>query len=321
MISMGAATEVPQPLPGANGQWVRLLPKGDVRGRDGRGPWQSGDLESVIAASSKEANGRSLPIDYDHQIDLAPAKGGKAPAAGWISKMEARSDGIWGFVEWTPSGKAALDAREYRFLSPVFTHTKDGNISAILRAALTNNPNLSQLTALNSAGTSMLDDETMQTLCDLLSLPNGSDMAAVVQAIRDLVTSKNTVDPAKYVPIELFQQAVMTACQAQAGISRQSAEIEVKQAIRDHRILPFMHEWAVNLCTVNKPAFDAFMVSTGPTLHHFISGLTTLRDPSGLRFMSGGGSDAALQDGEMSQIMTRLGLTDDDVKKYGKHRA
>ncbi len=320
MIAAFAAAEVPPQTAGTRGQWVHLLPKGEFRGKDGRGPWRAENPEAVIAASRKEANGRSIPIDYDHQIDLAPAKGGNAPAAGWIGNMEARPDGIWGFVEWTPSGKAALDAKEYRFLSPVITYTPEGQVSAILRAALTNNPNLIQLTALNAAGTAMIDDETMQTLCDLLSLPSGSDAAAIIQAVRDLTTSKNSVDPAKYVPIELFQKAVTAANQANAGISRQSAEIQVNQAIKDRKILPFMHEWAINLCMINKPAFDAFMVSTGPALHHFIKDLTTPIDHAWRQSGGSTGSGAEQRDGGANQIMSKLGLSSDDVKKYGNQR-
>jgi phage I-like protein len=311
MISIAAATEVQRPPPGANGQWVHLIPSGSFKGKDGRGPYRAENLNAIISASRQRAGGRPLPVDYDHQIDLASLQGGSARAAGWINEMQARADGIWGFAEWTPSAKAALDAREYRFLSPVFAHSPNGRVSALLRAGLTNNPNLTQLTALNAAGTTMLTDEMMQTLCDLLELPTDSDPADVIQAVRDMVTSKNTVDPAKFVPIQLFQQAVAAANQASAGISRQSAEIAVDQAARDGKIMPFMREWSLSLCMVNKPAFDAFLASTGPSIHSFLGGLTTPLAHDWNPHGGGTHNDGA------NEVMTRLGLTADDIKKYG----
>lgn len=126
--------------------WIKLLPIGRFAGRDGRGPYEVADqahAEQIIAASLK---GDLEPVvDYDHQTDLAAVKdvGGTAPASGWIKEMEARADGIWGRIEWTEKAKAALHAREYRYFSPVFPHSKStGRVMAILRGGLTNKPNL-----------------------------------------------------------------------------------------------------------------------------------------------------------------------------------
>ncbi len=69
----------------------------------------------------------------------------------WIGELQARPDGIWGRVEWTESGAALMGDKAYRGISPVFTHSKDGAVTRILRAALTNTPNLSQLATLHAA--------------------------------------------------------------------------------------------------------------------------------------------------------------------------
>src|SRR3546814_18307145 len=89
-------------------------------------------------------------MDYDHATDLAAPEGRPAPAAGWIEALEDRSDGIWGRVTWTPHGAQALKNREYRFLSPVFTHLEDGRVIRLLRASSTTNPNLPPPHALPS---------------------------------------------------------------------------------------------------------------------------------------------------------------------------
>lgn len=189
MVALAAGTDMPEGAP----EWVHLIPAGHFKGRDGRGPYDLADAKAVLAES--EAAGLEPVIDYDHQTDLSAIKGvgGTAPAAGWIKQMEARADGIWAKVEWTAKGAAAIAAREYRYLSPVFLHTKAGRVIKVLRAALTNNPNLN-LTALASQETdpSKLkpkgDDmeELLKELAAALGLPEDSDQEAIVAHARTL---------------------------------------------------------------------------------------------------------------------------------------
>lgn len=181
-------------------EWVHLIPAGAFAGRDGRGPYVLKDAEAVVAASIRQ--GLDAVIDYDHQTDLSAVKnvGGTAPAAGWITALEARADGIWGKVEWTDKGAAAVAAREYRYISPVFLHTRKGEVKAVLRAGLTNNPNLhltalaAQETKLQSEGDDM--EELLAELAAALGLPEGSDQAAVVAGVTALATSANAATTA-----------------------------------------------------------------------------------------------------------------------------
>jgi phage I-like protein len=127
--------------------WVELIPAGSpIIGRDGR-QWKNSDPQSIL----KQFESRNIPlaIDYEHATDLK--KGEASPAAGWISKLEVKDGGsIWGNVEWTEKAKRMIESKEYRFLSPVFTHTATkGEIRQIIGAGLTNRPNF-ELTALNS---------------------------------------------------------------------------------------------------------------------------------------------------------------------------
>lgn len=147
----------PEPLPNAAPEQapvpdsVLLLPAGAFYGRDGRGPWRVADPQAVIAASRLLAAGADLVIDYDHQSDFAAVSGtgGRAPAAGWITGLSMAPDGgIRARVSWTPAARRAIAAREYRFLSPVFAHDAAGRVIRLLRAGLTNTPNLA-LPALN----------------------------------------------------------------------------------------------------------------------------------------------------------------------------
>lgn len=127
--------------------WIELLPAGpEIIGADGR-TWTL-DLPHSVAASSRTP----LVIDYEHASEHRAPQGLDAPAAGWVTRLEVRDgSAVWGHVEWTPKAAQQIQAREYRYLSPVFTYEKASRrIVALKSAGLTNQPNL-PLTALNTA--------------------------------------------------------------------------------------------------------------------------------------------------------------------------
>lgn len=127
--------------------WLHLVPAGIFYGRDGRGPYHVADAATVIAASMAEGK---IALDENHATDFAQTTGVASPARGWFDRLEARADGIWGHVEWNESGAALMTDKAYRGVSPVFTHGKDGTVTRILRAALTNTPNIAQLATLHT---------------------------------------------------------------------------------------------------------------------------------------------------------------------------
>ena len=131
-------------------RWIDLIPAGVFAGRDGRGPYRNDHPELVIAETRKLGMTAGLPIDFDHAIDLGAPQGQPAPAAGWIKELRLVNGVIQGRVEWTATGAKALAAKLYRYISPVFEFSEDGTVQRLLRAAVTNNPNL-YLTAIASA--------------------------------------------------------------------------------------------------------------------------------------------------------------------------
>ncbi len=157
-------------------EWLHLIPAGEFRGADGRGPWVLSNPAGVIAASATP-----LVLDECHSTDLALKDGREAPARGWIVELQARDGAIWGRVDWTPQGRARIEAREYRGVSPVFAYAKQGGqVLQLLRAGLTNAPNLPQLAAINSREGSDMDFLTK--LRALHGLPAEADEAAVLAA-------------------------------------------------------------------------------------------------------------------------------------------
>ena len=156
-------------------EWVHLVPAGTFSGVDGRGPYVLKDPAAVIAASMTAGK---LPIDENHSTDLAPKLGQPSPARGWIVAMESRDGGLWGQVEWTPSGTALMNEKAYGGLSPVFRYDQAGVVACVLRAALTNLPNL-HLTALNSRENPV----DLAALRTALGLPETADEAACLAAV------------------------------------------------------------------------------------------------------------------------------------------
>lgn len=157
--------------------WIRLVPAGEFRAVDGRGPWRITDATAVITASLKAA---PLPLDENHATDHAQKNGGSAPARGWITALEAREDGLWGQVEWTPAGRQLLAERAYRAVSPVIEHRKDGTVLRLVRAALTNTPAVPDLSLLTEEDPSV----DLAQLRAALGLPETADEAAILTAAR-----------------------------------------------------------------------------------------------------------------------------------------
>lgn len=246
-------------------QWVHLLPVGHVQGRDGRGPYIIDDPDAVILRTQERAGNTQLPIDYEHQTIVTAKNGQPAPAAGWIKGLQARADGIWGLAAWTDRASGFLKSREYRYISPVFSHTKDGVVICILSAALTNTPNL-ELTALARQETKMdmTLEEFMAKMRDVLGMPPDSDQTSIIQAVSDLLVANHSAnaDLAKFVPLGEFQRVVGEYNKLNQGVSMQTARDHVESNIRFGNLPPFLHEWGVSLCAVNKPAFDSFLKNT-----------------------------------------------------------
>lgn len=168
-------------------EWIHLIPAGEVRTHDGRGPYRIADVAALMAASLE--NQGKLVLDENHSTDLAAPRGEEAPARGWIVELQQRGDGVWGRVEWTATGRAKVEGKEYRGISPVIAHRKDGTITHVLRASLVNAPNFQGLTALHQEeGTKHMDFRAK--LLEALGLGSDADDAAIMDAIKAKLEAK-----------------------------------------------------------------------------------------------------------------------------------
>lgn len=99
---------------------------------------------------NNKVRGVDPDIDYDHKKD--PAKGNEA--AGWVKKAEARSDGLWLFVDWTKTAVDKIKEKVYRYFSPEFDDEWTDaqgvkHTDVMFGGALTNRPFLKDLVPVN----------------------------------------------------------------------------------------------------------------------------------------------------------------------------
>lgn len=192
----------------ANGQ-AQLLPAGSFAARDGRPgknlTWKVSDVNGAKLADQLNAVAAATPIviDYEHQTMLSPDNGQRAPAAGWITSVEWRNgEGLFAEVDWTDAARGHIDAKEYRFISPVIDYDKKtGDITGLHNAALTNFPALTgmkpviaQLTAQLRASEDELEfDVDLSAIITQLGLQPGATPEQISAHINGLTSTAAAV--------------------------------------------------------------------------------------------------------------------------------
>lgn len=253
-----------QPPKSGGAQWVHLLTHGEMRARDGR-RFVLADAAAVVERTLARAGKAHLPIDYEHQTDLAAANGKPAPAAGWISLFSVRDDGIWALVDWTAKARSMLAAREYRYISPTFMADQEtGAVRVILRAALTNNPAL-ELTALASARNTPSGDDTMKLPAEItkaLGLAETASAAEAVTAIKALTGNA----PEMASTLAAMATVVNELNELRRTSGSKHIDAKVMTAIRAGKLPPALKDWGLELCASNEAAFDTFVEKTIPII-------------------------------------------------------
>lgn len=237
--------------------WIQLLPAGPaITGHDGRS-WRLPDPQPLITAF--QARQRPLVIDWEHASEHRAPVGLDAPAAGWIDQLEARHGAVWGHVEWTERAKQQIAAKEYRFISPVFTYQKaDSAIAQLVSAGLTNQPNLN-LTALNREESPVSLLNALRVALDLTGTPDEEQVVAAAKALKtELATARNAAaTPAldKFVPRADYDAALAQASNAEARLSeiekaRQAQEITalIESALHARKITPATKDFYIAVC-------------------------------------------------------------------------
>lgn len=293
-----AATEV-----GVSGgvpvRHVKLLPMGEIRLRDGRGPYRLRDrahAETVVAATRAWLGTLDFNFDYDHQqVAAARKEGTAAPASGWIKPdtLTVEDDGIYGDVDWTEEAAAAITARKYRYISPLFMarpisaggdviHLKNAalvNIGAIdlpaVAAGLSGEDQDMDLTAL-AALVGLKPEATVEEIAAAVSelktkaaaapststiavaagLADGATVEEIAAAVAT-IKAAGAPDPAKFVPVD--QVAGITA--QLAVLTEDRAQREVAAAVESGKLAPSMKPWGINLIKSDQAAWEAYLAN------------------------------------------------------------
>ena len=270
---------------------ITLLTPGPLLARDGR-RWRLDDAAAVVAATRARAGSTDLVIDYEHQSVLAPRNGQPAPAAGWIRDLEVAGDGaIRARVEWTERARAAIEAREYRYLSPVFTHDPTGVVGVILSAALTATPALDLPALARDTGGTAMPEHLRRALVRLGIDPDAATEADVTSALARLDAGLAGADrtalatalgvAADTAPAELVARATALATPdprqwvPRAEYARLEARVQasaddtavaaVDAAIAAGQVAPSSREWALSYARTD-PAGWAEFIKDAPAL-------------------------------------------------------
>ncbi len=140
--------QVPQ-TPGDDGlTLIQFTPVGEFLPSDGRKldvpTWRIDAASAQAVIARHAARAQPVVIDYEHQTLHKEKNGQPAPAAGWLKELRwVDGEGLFGAVALTANARAAVDAGEYLYFSPVFEYAKtDGTVLAVHMGALTNNPGI-----------------------------------------------------------------------------------------------------------------------------------------------------------------------------------
>ncbi len=309
------------PADGAAPEWIELIPPGQIiTGRDGR-TWINDHPEIIL--QSFTADGKDLPIDWEHSTELKAPGGEEAPAAGWIKSLEIREGGsVWGRVEWTAKGSESVAGKEYRYLSPVFRYEIDSRrIFRLTSAGLTNQPNL-YISALNAEEPRKEQEMELAKLLAELGLPATATFLDALNRIAQMKTDHTTAlnqaqNPPldKFVPRGDYDTALNRAVAAEQKVTDlQKAELdkaintEIDQALKDGKITPATKDYHVAQCRM-EGGLDRFK--------EFVKAAPVVAGDSGLNDKKPGDGGTALN-AEEAKVAAMFGNSADDINKYGK---
>lgn len=324
---------------------IKILPLGVVHSQ--KGDFIVDDESFELIRKQFRDRKLDLVIDYEHQT-LADVQ---APAGGWIKDLYKGDDAIIAKVEWTPRAAEYLKNKEYRYLSPVvLVRKRDQKATTIHSVALTNTPAIDGMFALVnsldiediSEGGQIMD---LKEIAKLLGLPETAAeeeirkaMAEAAKAVGQLkeleaeqpgegegagegseVVANTTILSMLGLSADARTEDVAASIMAlKAGgmdtqaqllalkqrMAEKDAEEEVQKALKAGKITAAQTEWAKAYALKDMEGFKGF-VDKAPVV--VSQGRIDLKD-----------APEAQGDEVNPMILKNLGLSAEDVKKYGR---
>lgn len=244
---------------------VHILPDGVFRSDDGRpasltnGALSDWVVDAAVGAdliAQLETSGKPILYDYEHN-----SLWGDSRAAGWITKLVyVAGRGLFGCCEWVPDAAEAIAKKVYRYSSPCFLFdVKTGRPTQLLSVALTNNPALGDLGAVDLVRRAVLSAVPAGALANLYLTaagrlpgnPTGDDMTpeqiAALSKERDtLQTTVATLTTERDTALAQVAalKAEKEAAAAQAEADEKAKLIEAALSGESPKLVPAQKEWA-----------------------------------------------------------------------------
>lgn len=280
-------------------EWIKIAPRGKFTTRDGR----VFDVDPELLAARFEADGVDLPIDVDHATVKKAMFGEAAPAVGWVSKLEARADGLYGKVEWLAAGLEILSARTHRYISPTLKHDENGKAYWLHSAALVAAPAAS-MAAVASADLSTLKEPTMlKAIAAALGLSEDASEASCLSAVTSL---KTRIDPAIHQEALTKVQTLSAELEARNKADHQAkVDALLEGALTAKKIVPAQRDQYAALCATPEGLVQVTAL---------FATMTATLNASGLDEKKADG-DLATLSAEDRDVMKMLGQTEEEYRK------
>ena len=269
---------------------IKILPVGEVTTL--KGDMLVDDESYRMIEAYFRSRRIDVVVDYEHQTLM----GTQAPAAGWITSIRKGEDAIVASVNWTDKAKELIQAKEYRYLSPVVrVRNSDHRVTAVHSVALTNAPAIDGMPALvaclkdQQGGTdysSILND-----LCNMLSIPPDPDLETQIDNIKDAI--KNLLNDNR------------TSLEENLKLQRSNKEKEIEEAVlsalKAGKITGGMKEAATRFAERDLEGFKEYINNTPAVV------------PMGKMDLS---DHTVLKTSELSLTDKLIGLSNEDISKY-----
>ncbi len=222
---------------------------------------------------------RDIVVDYQHE---SMKECGRAPAAGWVKTANASSTkkGIEAPIEWTDQARRLIEAKEYRFISPVF-ESVDGKITRLVNLGLTNNPNIHSMKPLvNQRKTQERKMDLLTKLKKLMNLDEKTTEQEAIQAVQALALNSETVTTLSALlgenvallglTPEASDDEIIKRIEKMGAQSVTLGEVAIERMVNDAisggKLAPSQKGWASSLARTNSESFRIFLINSGPAL-------------------------------------------------------
>lgn len=138
--------------------WYNIAIAGEFPHSTGYVQVLDGDAFKAIVEDIHTQQGKpnwpGILVDFDHD-SLDPAR--PSTAAGWLTDIEERPDGLWAQIRWSDTGQKALEGGSFRFVSPVWMVDDCEDLGdkrlrpkRLMNCAITNCPNIKGMIPLTN---------------------------------------------------------------------------------------------------------------------------------------------------------------------------